>query len=77
MTAPPTSGLRAEHLYPALTPAQVARIAAHGRPRRIEAGEVLIQAGERIDRFFVVAAGRIDIIRTSSSGEELVVTFTP
>src|SRR6266436_5259293 len=76
MTEPSVSGLRAEHIYPALTPAQVARIAAHGKPRRIAAGEVLIQAGERTDRFFVVVTGGIDIVRTSGSNEELVVAFT-
>src|SRR3989442_4576 len=78
-TAPaaPPSGQRAEHIYPTLTPAQLARIAAHGRRRQVERGEVLVEAGEQTARFFVVAAGRIDIFRRSQRGEELVVSFGP
>src|SRR5437667_3221856 len=74
---PPSSGPRAEHLYPTLTPAQLGRIAAHGRRRRVEAGEVLVQAGEQTARLFVVVAGRIDVVRPSAAGEEVVVSFGP
>src|SRR5438552_14679488 len=78
-TAPaaPPSGQRAEHIYPTLTPAQLARIAAHGRRRQVGRGEVLVEAGEQTARLFVVAAGRIDIFRRSERGEELVVSFGP
>src|SRR3989475_6893873 len=75
--AAPPSGQRAEHIYPALTPAKVARIAVHGRRRQVERGEVLVEAGEQTARLFVVAAGRIDIFRPSEAGEELVVSFGP
>jgi len=74
---PPSSGPRAEHIYPTLTPAQLGRIAAHGRRGRVEAGEVLVQAGERTARLFVVAAGRIDVVRPSAAGDEVVVAFGP
>src|SRR5437879_10617359 len=78
-TAPaaPPSGQRAEHIYPTLTPAQLARISAHGRRRQVERGEVLVEAGAQTARAFVVAAGRIDIFRRSQRGEELVVSFGP
>ena len=78
-SAPPASpsGPRAEHIYPTLTPAQLARLAAHGRRRPVAAGEVLVEAGERTARFFVVASGRIDVVRLSAAGEELVVSFGP
>src|SRR3989442_13555439 len=72
-----SSGQRAEHIYPTLTPAQLARIAAHGRRRQVERGEVLVEAGEQTARLFVVASGRIDIFRRSQRGEELVVSFGP
>src|SRR3989475_6130734 len=52
-------GQRAERLYPTLTPAQLARITAHGRRRHVERGEVLVQAGEQTARLFVVVAGRL------------------
>jgi len=74
--SPPSSSKRAEHIYPTLTPAQLARIAAHGRRRRVEAGEVLVQAGEQTARLFVVVAGRIDVVRPSAA-QEVVVSFGP
>ena len=74
---PPSSGPRAEHIYPTLTPAQLGRIAAHGRRGRVEAGEVLVQAGEQTARLFVVVAGRIDVVRPSAAGDEVVVEFGP
>ena len=46
-----------EHVFPTLTPAQVARIAAHGRVRPVEGGEVLVGPDEPNTRFFVVRAG--------------------
>src|SRR5437867_8538556 len=79
LVAPPlstSSGKRAEQIYPTLTPAQVARITAHGRPRHVERGEVLVQAGEQTARLFVVVAGRIDVVRPSAA-EEVVVSFSP
>src|SRR2546425_2342174 len=54
----PPSGQRAEHIYPTLTPVQLARIAAHGRRRHVARGEVLVQAGEQNARLFVLVAGR-------------------
>jgi len=74
---PPSSGPPAEHIYPTLTPAQLGRIAAHGRRRRVEAGEVRVQAGEQTARLFVVVAGRIDVVRPSAAGDEVVVAFGP
>ena len=72
----PRAGPRAEHLYPVLTPAQLARVTAHGRPRHVEPGEVLVQAGESAARLFVVTAGRIDVVRPTPT-EEVVVSFGP
>ncbi len=66
-----------DQIYPTLTAAQLARIAAHGRRRHVERGEVLVQAGEHTARLFVVAAGRIDVIRPSAADEEVVVSFRP
>src|SRR3989441_534378 len=74
--SPPPSGKRAEHIYPILTPAQLARIAPHGRRRHVEQGEVLVQAGESAARLFIVVAGRIDVVRPSAA-EQVVVSFGP
>src|SRR2546426_1086590 len=74
--APPSSGTRPERLYPTLTPAQLDRIAPHGRRRHVAQGEVLVQPGESASRIFVIVSGRIDVVRPSAA-EELVVSFTP
>ncbi|HEX8905878.1 MAG TPA: FAD-dependent oxidoreductase, partial [Longimicrobiaceae bacterium] len=60
-----------------LTAAQIARIAPHGRVRPTRRGEVLVEPGEAGVHFFVVTAGRVEIVRTSPAGEELVVTHDP
>ena len=49
-------------ISPILTPAQIARIAAHGHARPIQRGEVLVEQGERITRFFVVTAGELEMV---------------
>jgi len=66
-----------ERMFPTLTPAQVARIAAHGRVRSIQAGEVLVEPGQQIVPFFVVTAGQIEIVRPSGTTETLVVVYGP
>ena len=78
VAAPPSppSRPRAERLYPTLTPAQLARVAAHGRRRQVAQGEVLQSAGAPATRCFVVVAGRIDGVRPSAA-EEIVVSLGP
>src|SRR6184192_3290421 len=73
----PDTTARRDHIYPALTVAQLARIATHGRRRRVEQGEVLVQAGEPVARLFVVVEGRIDGVRPSATDGELVVSLGP
>ncbi len=75
--APARPAARLEQLYPTLTPAQLARLDAHGRRRHVERGELLVQAGEQAARLFAVVAGQIDVLRPSAAGEELVATFGP
>ena len=42
----PLSNARRDQIFPALTPEQIGRIAAHGTLRSTHQGEVLIKAGE-------------------------------
>src|SRR5260370_18278814 len=74
--SPPSPGKHAEHVYPTLRRAQVARLAARGRQRQVERGEVLQQAGEPAARLLAVVAGRFDVVRPSAA-EEVVVSFSP
>ena len=67
----------AERIFPTLTPAQIERIAAHGKLRAIRSGEVLIEAGARVVPFFVVTAGRVEVTRPSGTSETLVAVHGP
>src|SRR5215204_5748076 len=66
------SGARREHVFPKLTVEQMARVAQHGHTRRVAKGEVLIEAGQSSIPFFVVTAGRIEVIRPSASADTLI-----
>src|SRR5437762_10388806 len=68
----PTAPSQTDRLFPTLTAAQIARIAAHGRRRAIEQGEVLIEVGDKAVPFFVVVRGAIEIVNPSGSTEKLI-----
>ena len=59
-----------ERLFPTLTDAQVARIAARGRRRPIGRGDVLVDIGDRTAGFFVVLSGEIEV--SDSTGAVIV-----
>src|ERR1044071_1424219 len=73
----PTLASPAEQMFPTLTPAQMARIAAHGSRRALRPGEVLVEAGDPVVPFFAVEAGRIEIVRPSGAAETLVAVAGP
>jgi thioredoxin reductase (NADPH) len=76
MTSAATATLRLssppEHVFPRLTPAQIERVKAHGLVRRVEPGEVLLEAGDSA-RIFVVTAGTIETARVVGDVEEIIV----
>jgi len=74
---PPTAKSTAERLWPRLTSAQIARVAAHGRPRTTSQGEVLIDVGDASARFLLVIAGELEAIRHTDAGDELIVIYGP
>jgi thioredoxin reductase (NADPH) len=65
---------RPDRVFPTLTPAQIARIAPHGRRRSMTSGEVLVEVGQRPVPFFVVLSGEIEVLRPSAGTEALIVT---
>lgn len=71
----PTS--QADPMFPTLTPEQLARVAARGRERRVERGEVLIEAGRRGGPLYVVTAGHLEGIRPTDTGDILVAVIRP
>ncbi len=74
---PLTPASPVDQVFPTLTPEQIARIAAHGHVRQVQRGEVLVEAGDLPTRFFVVTAGRIEIVRPAAGTEELVAVCQP
>lgn len=64
-------------LFPTLSEAQSARIAAHGRRRPIASGEVLLEQGEQVTKFFVVTSGQVEILRPTCEGDELIAEHHP
>jgi thioredoxin reductase (NADPH) len=66
-----------DQVFPTLTPAQIARLAAHGYGRQVQRGEVLAEAGEPLARFFVVTAGQVELVRPSGVTEALVAILRP
>jgi thioredoxin reductase (NADPH) len=66
-----------EQTFPKLTPDQVARVAAHGRVRRVERGEVLVSVGMPTASFFVVNSGTIELVQPGGNGEATLRVITP
>ncbi|MES4889628.1 FAD-dependent oxidoreductase [Streptomyces sp. NPDC096012] len=56
--------------YPRLSDDQIARLAEHGERRSVNAGDVLIQEGERCEAFYVVLSGSVAIIEDYGTPEE-------
>src|SRR5436309_11214692 len=50
---------REEQIFPRLTPEQIARVAAHGRTRTVQRGEVLVETGQQHYPFFVVTSAEL------------------
>ena len=68
----PLTSSRIEKIFPKLTPAQIDRIAAHGRIRSVQPGEVLMEQGDTSVPFFVVITGEVEIVRPFDAYETLV-----
>ena len=68
---------RSAQLFPELTDAQIARVAAIGKRREIAAGEVLFDVGEQNTRFFVVLEGTIEVVLPVGDREQPVVMHGP
>jgi thioredoxin reductase (NADPH) len=76
--APPPETTRStlpDRLFPTLTAQQASRIAAHGRRRSTARGDVLVDVGDHVIPFFLVASGAIDAVRTFDGAETLNATI--
>src|SRR5215467_2814164 len=70
-----TLGSRADEMMPTLSDEQIARISTHGRIRKVERDEILVEPGQPASHFFVVVSGQIQLVRPSETQEELIGTY--
>ncbi len=68
---------RVDQLFPVLNQAQIERIAARGRARQITQGEVLVEAGDHDVPFFLITAGKVEIVQSSGDAEVLITAHGP
>ncbi len=73
----PTPSERNLQVFPVLDRAQIERVAAYGKSRRVARGEVLVEQGEEAMRFFVVLSGRLEVLQSDDNGERIVATHDP
>src|SRR5512138_4012055 len=64
-----------ERLFPTLTSAQIARMAAHGQRRTTALGDVLCDIGDRSVACCIVLSGELQAVRPSGDGDTLIATF--
>ncbi len=64
-------------MFPALNPEQIQRAGAHGHVRRVQGGEILVEAGLQNTRFFIVKTGQLEIVRPPGTDERFVAPLGP
>jgi thioredoxin reductase (NADPH) len=68
---------RQAQAFPVLTPAQIDRIRPYGTARTVRAGEILFEPGQLGMACFVVLSGKLEILMTRLSGEQVLLTYGP
>src|SRR5437016_4641902 len=68
---------RREQMFPKLTPAQIERIAAHGKRHRVDRGQMVIKQGDSDVPLFVLVKGEMEIVQPTPKGEVVIVTHEP
>src|SRR3954469_14417943 len=73
--APAAPAVVEDQTFPTLTDAQIARVGAQGRLRRVDVGEVLADAGKQLAHFYVVTAGALDGLQLRENGDVRITTL--
>jgi thioredoxin reductase (NADPH) len=69
LAASPPREPRGDATFPVLTPAQLARFAAHGTRHAMSRGGLLFEAGDANAPFFVITAGEVELVRPAGATE--------
>jgi len=64
--------LAKSELFAALAPEDLDRVLALCRPRKLEAEEILCQAGDPADHVYAILEGRVRVVAQSEDGREVV-----
>jgi thioredoxin reductase (NADPH) len=64
-------------MFPVLSSAQQARVLAHGQPRTVEQGEIVVELNEHATKVFVVVSGQLHILQVSNNQEHVVAVCNP
>jgi thioredoxin reductase (NADPH) len=76
-TTPPLPGTVPDPMFPVLTPAQQARVAAHGRMRPVASGETVFEPNTHGNKFFLISTGQLNLFRAAEDSEEVVAVCGP
>lgn len=63
--------------FPVLTPAQIDRIRAVGKSRRVQPGDILFAPGDTSVPFFVLLTGAMEIVQPDLNGERSIAKHGP
>jgi thioredoxin reductase (NADPH) len=64
-------------MFPVLTSDQQDRVLTHGRPRKVAAGETLVELNQQITKIFMVVEGKLEICRATEKGGEVIAVCGP
>jgi thioredoxin reductase (NADPH) len=73
----PLRGSSPDEMFPVLTPAQQARVLAHGTARKVMAGETLVELNQQPTKIFVVVQGRLELFQLNDQKKEIVAVCGP
>src|SRR6266404_1326515 len=73
----PLTGSSPDEMFPSLTAHQQERELAHGRSRKVSSGETIVEPNAQGIRFFVVVAGRLELLLLSENKEEVIALCGP
>lgn len=73
----PTAASRVEQIFPVLPPKLRAEVAAHGRLRPTQPGQILFDVGNASSPFFLVTAGEIELVQPSTDATILLRSLGP
>lgn len=76
-TVPDSLDSPAQQMFPTLNAAQLARIADHGSRRPTQAGELLVNVGDRMVPLIVVTQGSVEVLRPTAEGDVRLAVHGP